>query len=324
MITIKQSCRWLLKSMQLQLFISFISLPFLIAWGLPISLLTPISTLIFTPFLSAFLLIASCIFFSELLYLPNGFFIWLLEKITAAWLFCLSYEQRAWLICFAKPPWIVLLCIPLVALAIIHSKKINSVLIRTSILGTSLVMLCCMLAFFPSAQHKTVDTIACNKGMLTIITHGKTTVVIDPGFIAAKPSYESLISYTLVPEFIQKTGKLTIDHLIIGKFNKRMLDALSFLATKINIRNLYIPAWQGKIPSFAWHAYVNLKKTIAENNGKIVSIFFKKQIQFDDAQSFISIEPVATKPISYYDATYNPLLIAGTIDNQTLLIEKKE
>src|SRR3972149_9378673 len=108
----------LLKSIQLQLFISFISLPFLIGWGLPISLLTPVSTLIFGPFLTCFLLISSLIFFLELFYLPNGALIWCLEKVTSAWLACLSLEQRAWLIGFSKPPLIVLLLIPLIALAI--------------------------------------------------------------------------------------------------------------------------------------------------------------------------------------------------------------
>src|SRR5258708_38016064 len=98
--------RWrksFLKSIQLQLFISFISLPFLIGWGLPISLLTPISTLIFGPFLTCFLLISSLIFFLELFYVPNSIFIWLLENITHIWLMCLNLEQRTWLIGFTKP-----------------------------------------------------------------------------------------------------------------------------------------------------------------------------------------------------------------------------
>src|SRR5438445_4320197 len=108
----KTPTKWyqsLLKSVQLQLFISFISLPFLIGWGLPISLLTPFSTLIFGPFLTCFLLISSLIFFLELLYLPNALFIWLLELVTSIWLACLNLEQRAWLIGFTKPPIIVLI-----------------------------------------------------------------------------------------------------------------------------------------------------------------------------------------------------------------------
>src|SRR5438309_4921602 len=148
----KKYTRWLqslLKSIQLQLFISFISLPFLISWGLPISLLTPISTLIFGPFLTCFLLISSLIFFLELFYLPNAALIWCLEKITSIWLACLSLEQRAWLIGFIKPPMIILMIIPLVALAAVHNKKITSIQMRSALLALLLVATCATLKFFP-------------------------------------------------------------------------------------------------------------------------------------------------------------------------------
>lgn len=296
----------LLKSIQLQLFISFISLPFLIAWGLPISILTPVSTLIFGPFLTCFLIVSSCIFFLELLYLPNSIFIWLLEKITAIWLACLSFEQRAWLIGFTKPPMVVICAIPLVALAIIHSKKIISIQKRTAYLGFFLVSICLLLKFFPYSYPVT-EQIPCNKGEITLINHNKKIILIDPGFIASRQSYESYISYTLIPAIIQKTGILTLDHVIVGKFNKRILDALQFLATKITIRDLYIPAWKGRIPSFAWRSYVKLKKTIAENNGRIFSISYKKQIHLDK-DTILCIEPAA-KETAYYDATYKILTV---------------
>src|SRR5688572_27273147 len=117
----------LLKSIQLQLFISFISLPFLIGWGLRISLLTPVRTLIFGPFLTCFLLISSLIFFLELFYLPNTLCIWCLEQVTSIWLTCLNVEQRSWLIGFTKPPILILCLLPLIALAIVHSKKITTI-----------------------------------------------------------------------------------------------------------------------------------------------------------------------------------------------------
>lgn len=312
---LKQS---LLKSIYLQLFISFISLPFLIAWGLPISLLTPISTLIFGPFLTCFLLISSFIFFLELLYLPNGIFIWCLEQITTIWLACLNLEQKAWLIGFIKPPMIILLLLPLIALAVIHNKKITALPMRTLLLALFLVTTCAALKLFPYSPNITT-TIPCNNGAVSLINFGNSFVVIDPGFIAARPSYESFISYTLVPEIIQKTGCLHIDHLVMGKFNKRILDALQFLATKITIKNLYVPAWKGKIPLFAWRSYAHLKKTITANNGKILSISYKKQL-CNDQMCTLFIEPTGIKDVQYYDATYQPLCIQGTINNQKFIL----
>lgn len=317
----KKPRKWyqtLLKSMQLQLFISFISLPFLIGWGLPISLLTPFSTLIFGPFLTCFLLISSLIFFLELLYLPNGLFIWLLEIVTSIWLACLNLEQRAWLIAFTKPPIIILALIPLIALAAIHSKKISSISVRTCLLALLLVGTCVALKLFPYTYAPT-ETITCNRGNITLINHQNTLILVDPAFIAAKPSYESYISYTLIPEIIQKTGRMQIDHLIMFKFNKRLLDALQFLATKLTIKNIYIPAWKGRIPSFAWYSYAQLKKTVTANNGKIVSVSWEKKICLD-ANSTLSIAPDGTKEVSYYDATYQPLCIKGTINNQIVTV----
>jgi hypothetical protein len=308
--------RWyhsLLKSIQLQLFITCISLPFLIAWGLPISLLTPVSTLIFGPFLTCFLLISSLIFFCELLYVPNALLIWCLEKVTFIWLACLNLEQRAWLIAFGRPSLIILFCIPVGALVIIHSKKVTCIIRRILLLALFLITMCLGLKFL---SHSTtiVEKIPCNKGEITLINYNNTFIVVDPGVIAARPSYESFISYSLVPEIIQKTGRLEIDHLVVCRFNKRMLDALQFLATKMIIKKIYIPAWKGRIPLFAWRSYVNLKKTVAEYDGKIVSLSYKKEL-YSDKHSKLFIEPADTKDIPYYDATYRALCIKGTVNN---------
>jgi hypothetical protein len=295
-----------LKTIQLQLFISCISLPFLIAWGLPVSVMSPISTIIFGPFLSCFLLISSLIFFSELLYLPNATLIWCLEKVTAIWHTCLGLEQRAWLIGFPKPPLAIIFLIPLIAFAIIHSKKIITITHRISILAFFLVATCIALKFFPYRAR--THAITCNTGEITIINKSDACIMIDPGYLASRTSYESFIAYTLVPEIIQKTGNMHLDHVIISKFNKRILDALQFLATKIRIKNLYLPWWNGRIPSFAWKSYAQLKKIMTENNGKIHGISYKKQIYKNETETLF-VEPAQEKPIAYYDATYIPLTI---------------
>ncbi len=316
--TMKKKTQWrqsLLKSIQLQLFISFISLPFLIGWGLAVSLLTPVSTLIFGPFLTCFLFVSSLIFFLELLYLPNSALIWCLEQITAIWLACLNLEQRAWLIGFTKPPLFILLIIPCIALIAVHSKRITTISTRTALLAILLVAICSALKFFPY-PHNTLEKIPYNNGDITLINLDKTLILIDPAFIASRPSYESSISYTLIPEIIQKTGCMHIDHFIVYKFNKRILDALQFLATKMTIKNVYLPTWKGRIPPFAWRSYAQLKKTILANNGKIISVSYKKQLCSDNVCTLF-IEPATTKNVSYYDSTYQPLCVKGTINNQT-------
>jgi hypothetical protein len=122
-----------------------------------------------------------------------------------------------------------------------------------------------------------------------------------------------------LPEIIQKTGRMSIDHLIVFKFNQRIFDALQFLATKITIKNMYIPSWKGRIPRFAWNAYVQLKKTLTAYGGKITSLSWRKKIYLD-ATCALFIEPADTKEISYYDATYQQLCVKGTINNQTITL----
>ena len=307
-----------LKSIQLQLFISFISLPFLIGWGLPISLLTPISTLLFGPFLTCFLSISSCIFFLEIFHIPNGIFIWLLEHFTHFWLACLAFEQKSWLISFIKPPLIILFLLPLIALCIIHSKKITIIYARIAILSIALISTCILLKLFPYASN-TIEKIACHKGELTLINLNSTLLLIDPGVLTMRPSYESYISYTLIPDIIQKKGTLYLDIVITNKFNKRIFDALSFLATKVHIKKVYFPAWNGKIPLFAWRSYIQCKHIIKENGGTLIPLSSKK-IVFSDSSSLLSLEPSKEKDISYYDATYKKLCINGIINNQPLIL----
>src|SRR5579872_7319919 len=139
----------LLKALQLQLFLSLISLPFLISWGLPISIMSVFSTILFGPFLTAFLLISSCIFFTQLLHIPNSFFVWLLEIVTTTWQSVLSIHQQWWLIGFTTPPLIVALCIIPCTLAILHNKYITTVYVRTTLLALLLIVTCFALKFFP-------------------------------------------------------------------------------------------------------------------------------------------------------------------------------
>jgi hypothetical protein len=320
----KTIARWqqsLLKSIQLQLFMSFISLPFLISWGLPISLMSPVSTLLFGPFLTCFLLISSLIFFCELLYIPNGALIYCLEWVTTIWQACLQYEQKSWLIGIAKPPMIILCIIPLIALALLHYKKITSLATRTLLLLLLLIATCTILKLFPYA-YNSIETIPCNNKTITLINNHQQgcTFLIDPGALAARPSYESFIAYTLLPAIIQKTGLLQIDHLITFKLNKRTLDALTFLATKVTVKNIYLPAWQGKIPLFAWRSYAKLKKTIIAQGGKLISLSYKKQLCNDQMCNVAIVPQDTTKTIRYYDATYAQLRITGTIDNQQIAI----
>src|SRR5579872_4558069 len=110
---IKQSA---VQFMIVQLFLTLISLPIIIAWGLPISLLSPIGNFIFSPFLTAFLLLSSIIFFTQIISIPNYPLILLLENLMPLWHYILSFSSSSAMFAFKKPPLFILIVIPLVTL----------------------------------------------------------------------------------------------------------------------------------------------------------------------------------------------------------------
>ena len=87
----------LLTYFHTQLFITLISLPLLLSWGLPISLASIVGNLLFAPVLSAVLLLASLIFFGELFSLPTTLLTLIFEWITHGWFSLLTRGSPSWL-----------------------------------------------------------------------------------------------------------------------------------------------------------------------------------------------------------------------------------
>jgi len=303
-----------IRAIQLQLFISLISLPFLIAWGLPISILTPISTLIFGPILTIFLLISAFIFFTELLYVPNGILTWSLNQLTNLWLKVLHYEQQSWLIGFAKPAMFWLFSIICCAFFLIHLKKIRNPFIITLLLALLLVCTATILKIRIS-QTGTLETFPCNNGNVTIITDNNQTMLIDPGFIAARPSATSWLSYTLIPHIIQQTGRLTLDYVVLLQPNKRLFDTFRELITKIKVKKIYLPFWQGLLPKNTWRSFALFKKELEKMKTKLVRINQWSYTIRMSKNTIIHLEPLLNR-LRYNTVTYPSVRVTGTIDNE--------
>src|SRR3989339_1295099 len=89
---------------ELQLLISIVVLPVLIAWGLPVSIMSILGNLIFTQLLTAFIFVSTLLFTTDLLGIPNYFIAQALELITNIWHYILSFGSAHWLVGF--PEWI--------------------------------------------------------------------------------------------------------------------------------------------------------------------------------------------------------------------------
>lgn len=214
---------------------------------MPISLLTFAGNLFFSPILTAFLLFSSLIFFCQIVHIPSSLLIYCLEHITHWWLWIMQWGTKGYLVALPQPPIVTIILIPVLALVILHHKKIDTP--YKGILGYgSLLLMACIYLKLNTVPSARIDTLECNKGNITLVSSNNQLIVIDPGVIGRRLSAPSWCEYTLMPYLVKKYGTTIIDHLIILQPNKIIFDALLALQEKIIIKNIYITMWEGKLP----------------------------------------------------------------------------
>ena len=251
--------------LQLQLFISLISLPILISWGLPFSLLTFLGNIIFSYFLTAFLLISTLAFFLELLSIPNGICILILEKISSLWLSFLSLvSDQSWFIGFSSPHPLILVAILILTLLIVHTKIIASRL-TMSLLIASLIISGLLTFIIPPKNSRSL--LRFKNKQITLNREKNEITCLDEGIFGSHSNYSSWIEYTLTPELRKLSGNTIIDHYICLDCNEKTFYNLRLLCSTITIKNLYIPENGQKKKSFAY-----LKDRTTENNTKLIFI----------------------------------------------------
>lgn len=280
---------WVTRFIQLQLFVTVLSLPILIVWGLPVSLLSPLGNLLFGPILTLFLFLSSLLFFTELFYIPNTYIAYPLELLSAKWLAGMNCADQRVLIGFTQPPLWFLIAIPLAACLIIQHKKTSSV-IRSSICLTALLIVASLYLKLISTPHDLCSSISCNGGQVHVIYSNKKTVIIDPGVIGKRISAASWVEYTLIPEIIKLTGSTTIDHFIMLQPSQMTFEAATTLCSKMIVGTIYLPCWEGTLNKSGWRAFFNLKRCASERG--------------------CSIKRIGTKPISIPLGNEDPLMIA--------------
>jgi hypothetical protein len=267
---IKRAEKFLVRSFQLQLYLTLISSPILIYWGLPISLASPIGNIVFHPLLTIFLFLSSLIFFCQILHIPHTIFIYGLQKTSHVFHYLLGLGSQQWLMGFAKPPLWILFVAPAATAFIFCCKKtrtpyrsIGCLLLLSLVLGSYLKYICKPLS---------VTDIACNQGNVKLIYANNQILLIDPGVLGARLSSSSWVEFTLAPDIIQKTGRTTIDHLIILQPSQLTFDALCTLAHACQLKKVYLPLWRGQMTRNQKRSYARLMQTVRDNHIEIIRI----------------------------------------------------
>lgn len=315
--TLKKISLWIGKFLYLQLFVSLIALPILLCWGLPLSLLSPIGNLIFGPALTLFLFLASLLFFTELLHIPNSIIAQSLDVFTQKWLGIMKIQTHQWLFGFAKPSIPVLIFIPLCALLVIHYKKFKNIWQRIACLSLLLVGSSLYIRTIHTKTN-TLESLACNNGHVTIINDKNKVLLIDPGVIGQRINAASWVEFTLVPHLISSSGVNTIDDLILLQPGAMLFQAVTTLITKIKVKKIYLVCWQGSLAKHEWRSFFAMREAAQKQGVSIERITYKK-IEIPLAHSMLTIEPLKSR-ITSKEITYPVIKVRGTINQKTLEI----
>lgn len=311
--TVRTCAHSILTFMHVQLFITLISMPILLCWGMPLSLLSFAGNFFFGPILTAFLLLSSLIFFFQLLALPSGAFIYALEKLTTFWMYILRLPSHQSLVALPKPPLITSLVIICMALLILHCKKIDTPLKGIAAYTILLIIsgICLALTAYWAIP---VQTIPCHSGQITLAYHHKQLALIDPGVVGQRISAPNWCEYTLMPYLAKEYGTTCIDYLILLQPNGVTFDAITRLLEKIKIKRMYIPLWTGTLPNHWWKYYFRLVEQCKKTGCILIRLHSK-----DIHTIFLGKESIAITPLestlSNHEYTYPAFHISGTINS---------
>jgi hypothetical protein len=305
---------WLLDFVYIQSYVTLLSLPILIAWGLPFSIFSPLGNLIFNPFILIFLLLSSLIFFGALLSIPIAWLSYALDTVTQWWLYCMNLIPHNSSVGFCEPPWAILILIPLITLAIVHhpiTRARNRSILCFNLLLTfiSLASLC--------ARSDDILSIPCNKGAITVLHHRKQTIVIDPGLIGQRPSGKQWAQYELIPAITKRTGIAQLNTVICLQPTATILQALEQMCHTTSIERLMIPYWDGTVSKGMNRAWHSLKKTAESYGTKIYRIGYKEQLVPGCPE--LALQPTGTT-IKSGQYRYPAIKIAGILSQKTLSI----
>jgi len=296
----------------LHLSITLISLPILVAWGLPLSLLSPLGNLLFAPVLTIFLLVSSFIFFCQLLCIPTT----IITSLVNGTIRCCTLLETPNLskstLGFPCHGYYTLAAMPIIALALLHMRKLHTPLRKTAALATALVFMGIML-HCTSKNLSRVIPITCNDAEIYLVILDNKTTLIDTGALGRRQSSASWASHDLLQTITKQTGRTSIDHAIILQPGTFTFEALCALHEKTEVEHTYIPYWHGKLRPNAYRSFKKLCSTIKQQKRTIIRIGGTNQTLLENAPFSTT---VTNKKISSGKATYPAIEMSCLVDNK--------
>lgn len=193
----------LLQVAYIHIHLSLFTLPIILFWEFPFSPWSLVGNVIFAPFLSLFLLGASLLFITEVLYIPNEWAAYFLNGITILWKSALCLTPSApWA---GSSPSLILMCIAAATGAFIIHTRHTTLQERLLYLLVLTASIWAYIYFFCQPNmviRKYSPTLACISTSKTIFCIDKGTITRNPQKIATwfkrAPPYPKSSQHVLI------------------------------------------------------------------------------------------------------------------------------
>jgi hypothetical protein len=220
---------------EIQFFISLVSLPLLIAWGIPISIMSPLANFIFTPLMILFLWMSCITTICIITHIPSTFFETILQQLTYLWLYLLSFSKPSWLVGFPiSSIWLSALITLIIITWYIFIRPNQKITVLFLAFCWSFMIIMQPL-FTQKMKLKKIGDLP-----LWTLNIASKTYLIDHGALCNRKNMYTNLDFTILPNLIYHTGFTTVDTIIFCKPSNRITKIAQQCAQQFNCKNFIV------------------------------------------------------------------------------------
>ena len=261
--------KFLINFLHSQLIVTLVALPILVAWGLPSSVMTFIGNLVFAPVLTIIIILASLLFFTQLVGISNAWLAQAFNVVVETWDMLLKQGKKEWLFAFAHPGMIALVSIPLIVYFFLIYKKITSIGKRIGFM--SILLAACYLGLWGHQYfHARHQKFTSPDNSFFTKAHAQGGIIfIDDGFFNSKMSVDKAVEFELKSTLIKKYGTVRIQELVLRRPGLRSFAGALEMCKHFSVKRVTVPFFKQKLSKKGWFYFFTLKRVL-KNNGAIL------------------------------------------------------
>ena len=244
------------------------SAPILLWWGMPLSGLSFLGNVLFSPALAVFIMLCAVLMSASLLGFSCVFLAIPLEKTTEWWFTALKLGSKSFLYGQIAHPLIIVVAAWIVlwtGFSVLYSKTKYS-LVKSLLIGS----LCTTLLF--ALPLKTPESILTNRSGNLKITQTKSTSIRieDTGFFKGLKTPAKGIPFNVKRPIMQAHGTLHVKNLTTTVLSSRTLESIAEMIIAMDIQEIGLPYVKPPQTPSVWRNLARVRRLAKENNIKIM------------------------------------------------------